>query len=58
MDDPKERARRALEKKRKQKEEEEAKLKQQNKIESFNEDEIKMLVKQFKMDFPSGKFFR
>ena len=54
LDDPKERARRALEKKRKQKEEEEAKLRAQNKQQSFNEDDIKLLVKQFKMDFPSG----
>ena len=52
--DPKERARRALEKKRKQKEEEEARLKQQSKMTNFDEEEIKMLVKQFKMEFPNG----
>lgn len=54
LDDPKERARRALEKKRKQKEEEEAKLRAANKRQEINEEDIKLLVKQFKMDFPSG----
>ena len=36
------------------KEEEEARAKQQSKMTDFNEDEIKMLCKQFKMEFPSG----
>ena len=44
LDDPKERARRALEKKRKQKEEEEAKLKAANKRQEINEEDIKLLV--------------
>ena len=46
FDDPKERARRALEKKRKQKEEELAKQKQLMSMTTFNEEDIKLLVKQ------------
>ena len=46
FDDPKERARRALEKKRKQKEEELAKQKQLMSMTAFNEEDIKLLVKQ------------
>merc|ERR1711915_479757 len=51
---PKERARRAAAK-RKQKEEEAAKAKQTRPTNCFTEDDIKLLVKQFKMDFPAGK---
>ena len=46
FDDPKERARRALEKKRKLKEEELAKQKQLMSMTTFNEEDIKLLVKQ------------
>jgi len=55
FDDPKERARRAAQKRR-EKEEAAKKLMAASKLSNkFTEEDIKILVKQFKMDFPTGK---
>ena len=57
FDDPKERARRALEKKRKQKEEELAKQKQLMSMTTFNEEDIKLLVKQVLAELKLDNFW-